>query len=91
MAEIFAEKERKKRTPSLLPTIKRSQAVHMPLAVMAIAARNMRIPAEQTQIGPGAVAATDFNMRVADNVAKLRTTHAEVSSRLGAMLERLSG
>ena len=91
MAEIFAEKERKKRTPSLLPKITRSQAVHMPLATMAIAARHLRIPAEQTQVGTGAVAIADFNMRVANNVAKLRTTPAEVSGRLGAMLERLSG
>lgn len=91
MAEIFAEKERRKRKPSLLPKISRSQAVHMPLATMAMAAKNMKTPAEQTLVGPGAVAVADRDVRMRGNLDVLRTSPADVSMRFSAMLERLSG
>ncbi|MEW6748197.1 MAG: hypothetical protein AB1295_00610 [Candidatus Micrarchaeota archaeon] len=89
MTETFAEKEaRGKKAPGMLPSISRVQADHTPLSSMALASRHMRIQTEQTRMGSKAVSAADIDMRIANNLSRLRTDSADISKRFLQMLER---
>lgn len=88
MAETFREKEAQRPAERLMPTIRREEReLHSPIDAMGRAARNIRIPNEETRGGDErAVARADFDMRIARNVSELRL---EGSTPLHARLLRI--